>query len=90
MQRLMRSQVEQTSQALPLFVDACRSGKQYPAIFRKPILNRGGELICRSIALQNKMLSMMPNLKITNVADANKYLNREYRKGWEPIRYNVS
>jgi hypothetical protein len=23
------------------------------------------------------------NQKITNVADANKYLGREYRKGWE-------
>jgi len=23
-------------------------------------------------------------MKITNVQDANKYLSREYRKGWEP------
>ena len=28
-----RSQVEQTSAALPLFVDACRTGKQYPGNF---------------------------------------------------------
>ena len=25
------------------------------------------------------------NVKITNVADANKYLSREYRSGWENI-----
>ena len=24
------------------------------------------------------------NRKITNAAEANKYLSREYRKGWEP------
>jgi hypothetical protein len=23
-------------------------------------------------------------MKVTNVPDANKYLAREYRKGWEP------
>jgi len=23
-------------------------------------------------------------MKITNVPDANKYLSREYRKGWDP------
>ena len=23
-------------------------------------------------------------MKITNLPDANKYLSREYRKGWEP------
>jgi hypothetical protein len=24
------------------------------------------------------------NMKITNLAEANKYLARDYRKGWEP------
>ena len=29
-------QVAQTSAALPLFVDACKTGKQYPGSFRFP------------------------------------------------------
>ena len=80
-----RSQVEQTSQALPLFVDACRSGKQYPGNFSEAeYLTEAVNLY--AVALRtNKMLKYdAANLKITNVADANKYLNREYRKGWEP------
>ena len=31
---------------------------------------------------------MLQTMKITNVADANKYLSREYRSGWDPIHYN--
>ena len=30
-----------------------------------------------------KVLFDSANMKITNVASANKYLRREYRKGWE-------
>ena len=30
-----RNQVQQTSAALPLFVDACKTGKQYPGNFRE-------------------------------------------------------
>jgi hypothetical protein len=30
-----QNQVQQTSAALPLFVEACKSGKQYPVIFQK-------------------------------------------------------
>lgn len=80
-----RSQVEQTSEALPLFVNACRTGKQYPGNFSEAeYLTEAVNLY--SVALRtNKMLKYdAANLKITNVADANKYLNREYRKGWEP------
>ncbi|MEP6584857.1 MAG: Gfo/Idh/MocA family oxidoreductase, partial [Ginsengibacter sp.] len=80
-----RSQVEQTSEALPLFVDACRTGKQYSGNFRE------AEYITEAINLYavalrtNKLLKYdAANLKITNVPDANKYLNREYRSGWDP------
>jgi len=79
-----RSQVEQTSAALPLFVDACRTGKQYPGNFTQ------AEFITEAINLYavalrtGHLLKYDPvNLKITNFPDANKYLDREYRKGWE-------
>ena len=39
-----------------------------------------------AIALRTgrKLLYDGENRKITNVPEANKYLSREYRKGWEP------
>ena len=80
-----RSQVEQTSAALPLFVDACRTGKQYPGNFTQ------AEYITEAINLYavalrtGHLLKYDPvNLKITNFSDANKYLDREYRNGWDP------
>ena len=80
-----RSQVEQTSAALPLFVDACKTGKQYAGNFRE------AEAITEAINLYsaslrtNKMLKYDASThKVTNVTEANKYLDREYREGWEP------
>ncbi|HEX4374169.1 MAG TPA: Gfo/Idh/MocA family oxidoreductase [Puia sp.] len=80
-----RSQVEQTSQALPLFVDACKTGKQYAGNFTE------AEYITEAINLYavalrtGKLLQYdAASLKITNVPDANKYLSREYRSGWDP------
>jgi hypothetical protein len=80
-----RNQVQQTSAALPLFVDACKTGKQYPGNFRE------AEYITEAINLYavalrtGKLLKYdATNLTITNVQDANKYLSREYRAGWDP------
>lgn len=80
-----RNQVEQTSEALPLFVNAVKTGKQYPGNFSEAeYLTEAVNLY--AVALRsNKMLKYDPaTLKITNVPEANKYLNREYRKGWDP------
>ena len=80
-----RSQVEQTSDALPLFVNAVRTGKQYQGNFRE------AEHITEAVNLYGvalrtgKMLKYdAASLKITNVSDANKYLSREYRTGFDP------
>ncbi|PWT88456.1 MAG: oxidoreductase [Acidobacteria bacterium] len=79
------NQVQQTSQALPLFVDACKSGKQYPGNFSE------AEYLTEAINLYAVALRAKSLLKydavshsVTNVPEANKYLNREYRKGWDP------
>jgi len=79
------NQVEQTSQALPLFVDACKTGKQYQGNFME------AEYITEAINLYavalrtGKLLQYdAASLKITNVPEANKYLSREYRQGWDP------
>ena len=80
-----RDQVQQTSQALPLFVNACKTGKQYEGSFLE------AEFITEAINLyavslrSGKLLQYdAATQKITNVPDANKYLSREYRQGWDP------
>ena len=80
-----RNQVQQTSEALPQFVQACKSGKQYPGNFLQ------AEYITEAINLYaaalrtNKLLRYdAANVKITNVEEANKYLKRDYRQGWDP------
>jgi hypothetical protein len=80
-----RSQVQQTSEALPLFVNACKTGKQYPGNFSE------AEYITEAINLyavalrSNRLLKYdAATMTITNVPEANKYLSREYRRGWDP------
>ncbi len=80
-----RSQVEKTTAALSLFIDACKTGKQYPGNFRE------AEYITEAINLYavalrtGHLLKYDPvNVKITNLPDANKWLDREYRSGWDP------
>jgi len=80
-----RDQVQMTSAALLLFVEACKSGKQYPGNFAEAEhLTAAVNLYAASLR-SNKMLKYdAAGQTITNVADANKYLNRTYRPGWDP------
>ena len=80
-----RNQVQQTSEALPKFVEACKTGKQYQGNFME------AEYITEAINLYaaalrtNKLLKYdAANVKITNSDEANKYLKRDYRQGWDP------
>jgi hypothetical protein len=80
-----RSQVQQTSDALPLFVNACKTGKQYPGNFME------AEHITEAVNLYGVALRTgrllkydAASLTITNLPEANKYLSREYRQGWDP------
>jgi hypothetical protein len=80
-----KNQVRQTSEALPLFVNAVRSGKQYPgSLPEAEYLTEAVNLY--AVALRsNKLLKYdAATMKITNEPEANKYLDREYRKGWDP------
>jgi hypothetical protein len=70
---------------LNAWVAACRGGKEDEASFLHagPISEAFnlGAIACR---VGGKRLEWdAQNMKITNVPDANKYLVREYRKGWE-------
>jgi hypothetical protein len=73
------------SPALRQWIAAVRGGAQPPSSF----LNAGpiSEAVnLYSVALRTgkKLLYDSASRKITNVAEANKYLSRDYRKGWDP------
>jgi hypothetical protein len=76
---------QKAAKALSLFVNAVKTGKQYPGNFSD------AEYITEAVNLYavalraNRLLKYdASNQKITNVPEANKYLSRDYRKGWEP------
>lgn len=80
-----RNQVRETTKALPLFAEAIKSGKQYPGNFSE------AEHLTETINLYAVALRSNISLHydgstgtITNSTEANKYLSREYRQGWDP------
>ncbi|HEX4852080.1 MAG TPA: gfo/Idh/MocA family oxidoreductase, partial [Puia sp.] len=80
-----RNQVEQTSKALPLFVDAIKSNTQYPGNFMEAeYLTEAVNLYAAALRSGRLLQYDAASLKITNVPDANKYLSRDYRQGWNP------
>lgn len=79
-----RNQVQQTSEALPLFVEACKTGKQYPGNFPEAEYLTEAVNLYAAALRSNKLLKYdAASMKITNEDAANKYLTRDYRKGWE-------
>jgi len=68
-----------------LFIDACRTGKQYPGNFMEAEHITEAVNLYAAALRSNRLLKYdAANQKITNVPDANKYLDREYRSGWDP------
>lgn len=81
-----KDQVAETSAALPLFVQACKSGKQYPGSFAEAEYLTEAVNLYAAALRSNKLLKYdAASMKITNEQGANKYLMREYRSGWENI-----
>ena len=80
-----RDQVSQTSAALPLFVNACKTGKQYAGSFPEATYITEAVNLYAASLRANKILKYdAASQSITNVKEANTYLTRSYRKGWEP------
>ncbi len=71
--------------ALQLFVDACKSGKQYPGNFTEAEhITEAVNLYAASLRAGKLLRYDADSRQITNVSDANKYLSRDYRTGWDP------
>lgn len=66
------------------FMEAVRAGKQCPGSFTEAWhLTEAVNLYAAALRSGRILKYDAAARKITNVADANKYLSREYRKGWE-------
>jgi len=67
------------------FMDAIKAGKQCPGSFTEAgSITEAVNLYSVALRAGRTLKYDAVNQKITNVAEANKYLSREYRKGWEP------
>jgi len=66
------------------FIDGIKNNQQVDGNFREAWpLTEAVNLYAVSLRAQKTLKYDADNLKITNDVNANKYLNREYRKGWE-------
>lgn len=71
-------------EAVRLFVNACKTGKQYPGTFpESEYLTEAVNLYAAALRSNRLLKYDATKMQVTNVAEANKYLTREYRKGWE-------
>jgi hypothetical protein len=79
------NEAEQAVKSLQLFVNACKTGKQYPGNFSEAEHITTAVNLYAAALRTNKLIKYdASTVQITNVPDANKYLSREYRKGWDP------
>jgi hypothetical protein len=74
----------QVSPGMQQWMACCRGGKQSPGAFVNawPI-SEAVNLYAVALRARQRLVYDAENMKITNSAEANKYLSREYRKGWE-------
>jgi hypothetical protein len=71
--------------ALSLFADSCKSNTQYPGSFIEAEgLTEAVNLYAASLRSGHLLKYDAASRQITNVPDANKYLKRDYRAGWDP------
>lgn len=80
-----RARGQQVSSSMRQWIAAVRGGPQSPSSFLNawPI-SEAVNLYAAALRTGKKLLYDGQTQTITNVADANKYLAREYRKGWDP------
>jgi hypothetical protein len=65
------------------WVEACKGGKPAGSNFEVASLLTEGVLLGNVALRAGKKLSWDgPNMKVTNVPEANEYLHRSYREGW--------
>jgi hypothetical protein len=83
-QRRRERELGQLSPGLRQWIAACKGGTPSPGNFLNagPI-SEAANLYAVALRTRQRLIYDAAERKITNVASANKYLSREYRKGWE-------
>ncbi len=72
-------------EALSLFAASCKSNQQYPGSFiDAEALTEAINLYAASLRAGRLLKYDAASRQITNIPDANKYLARQYRTGWDP------
>jgi hypothetical protein len=73
------------SPGLKQWIAGCRGGQHSPGAFENagPI-SEAVNLYGVALRTRQRLLYDASATKITNVSEANRYLGREYRRGWEP------
>jgi hypothetical protein len=76
---------QQVARSMRQWIAAVRGGAQSPSSFLNawPI-SEAVNLYAVALRTGKKLLYDGQAQKVTNLADADKYLAREYRKGWDP------
>lgn len=84
-QRRQQRELGQASAGIQQWVSACRGGKQSPGSFLNawPI-SEAVNLYAVALRTGKRLLYDAETMTITSPPEANNYLSREYRKGWEP------
>ena len=68
-----------------LFLNGCRSGKQCPGSFTEAFpITEAVNLYAVALRAGHLLKYDASQMKITNLPDANRYLSRDYRTGWNP------
>ncbi len=84
-QSIPEPQIKDKTSGFMQFMEAAKSGKQCPGNFTEAwSLTEAVNLYAIALRTERILKYDAATQKITNVPEANKYLSREYRKGWEP------
>ncbi|MFI5159625.1 MAG: Gfo/Idh/MocA family protein [Sphingobacteriales bacterium] len=71
--------------ALTLFATNCKAGTQYPGSFPEAeALTEAVNFYSTSLRVAHLLKYDATSRQITNIPEANKYLKRDYRTGWDP------
>ena len=82
--RREQGEAPQLSAGLKQWVEGCKGGKHSQGAFENagPI-SEAMNLYAISLRTGRRLVWDAAAQRVTNFAEANKYLSREYRKGWE-------
>ena len=82
---LLKVSKEEKPSGFQLFLNALREGKQCPGNFREAMpITEAVNLYAVALRAGRMLKYDAAQMKITNVPEANKFLSREYRQGWNP------